>query len=285
MMGRRITYAAATTTLQSADIIETFLKHMVVIGAEGVLVVDLGSSDGTQDLISSAHWKGFAHLIQAPNYAADDSSNWLLAEARKRRIAPWCLFCDPDEFPDRAIEHLEPGPDISLLPLPRLNVTARRSALAEDNTAGWDSLRLEIARPVRRERTEFRARHLSPPWIFGAIKPKILVRADHTIAIASGDHSASLSEGTTSKDPGPVLHHYPLRSFASFEDKIATAEGYLAANPQFGEDWGWHWRRWIRLRHKGALLQEFLAQFPDDDDTGRLLAGGTLRSIAPVGGA
>ena len=101
-MAQRIDFIAATTTLQSADIIEVFLMHMLLSGAEGVLVMDLGSSDGTQDLVNSVRWRGFAHLLLAPGYDNDDSAAQLLAEAQKPGLAPWCLFCDPDELPDRS---------------------------------------------------------------------------------------------------------------------------------------------------------------------------------------
>jgi hypothetical protein len=275
-------FAVATTTLQSMDIIEVFLHHMQRIGAANVVIVDLGSQDGTQDLIRSSRWKGFAHLLEVDSFANDDSSNRLLDRVRDYRYGEWCLFCDPDELPDSRIGTIAVDQETSCVSLPRFNVTARREALSREMEAPWPSLRLEVVKPVQRDASDQFTVRLSPPWIFGAVQSKVIVRVSRTVSIGEGDHSAELTSGHDLTEDRLSLRHYPVRSFAAFDQKVKTAEAYLAANPQFEEGWGWHWRRWIRIRHAGKLKEEFLDQYPTNEEIRPLIAQGVLRETEPI---
>lgn len=281
-MNQGLTFIAATTTLNSADVIEMFLQHMRLIGAAGVLVMDLGSSDGTPEVIALPRWQGFASLVPSKGYAADDSSNHLLAHAKARFGGAWCLFCDPDEFIEPGIATLTPRDEVSCISFARHNVTARREAVGAPGDIAWAALRLEIVKPAARPRADHKKANLSPPWIFGAVKPKILVRIAATEAIGSGDHVAVLNSGLAVKNTELAIRHYPMRSFAAFETKVKTAGSYLAQNPQFDENWGWHWRRWLRILKDGGLQAEFLDQFPQSAEAQRLLAEGTLREIGAL---
>jgi hypothetical protein len=282
MAETRLDYMVAATTLHSADIIGRFLERAERVGAEHALILDLGSKDGTQDLVRSSRWHGFASLIQVDDYRADDSSNTLLQHAKSQNSVTWCLFCDPDEMIPIGLVSLAPAEDISCIQIARRNVTARRSHLTKSLDAPWDALTLEIGKPVKRTSGARLATVLDPPWIYSFIKSKILVRLTDTEAIGSGDHIATLGKGRVVKGANVVLHHYPLRSYDAFTTKIESAKSYLAANPQFGEDWGWHWRRWVRLAEEGALEAEYLSQFPDDETAAIQISDGTLTKIAPL---
>lgn len=273
-------FIAATSTLNSADVIEVFLRHMERIGASGVLVADLGSEDGTLDVLASQHWAGFVDRLPSIGMANNDPPNRLLAVAKARFRDSWCLFTDPDELVSSAIRDLTPDPGISCYQLPRRNVTARRASLDGSGLVRWDDLRLEIVKPVEHAAANPMDR-LVPPWIHTQILDKVLVRVDDALEIIEGDHSARTETGGIAAAPEVTIRHYPMRSYAAFDTKVRTIERYLAVNPQHGPDWAWHWRRWVRIMRAGQLHAEFLAQFPDTLDAAWMIASGIIREIEP----
>jgi hypothetical protein len=271
----------ATTTWDAGDIIEEFLRYYELLGARRVLVLDLNSTDGTRDILGAARWKDFVEVIDlsAPLKEVDMSGELLnLAHGSE-----WCLFCDPDEFlvtPNMVITDpvLEASDrDTAVITLPRRNMTGRRSAT--DDTAAQLSpsrcLDLRIDRPHERRPEEYTARDLTPPWIFTALPPKVLVRPDRIRSLNYGDHSAETEPGADQLQSAVcLLHHYPFRSYRHFERKVSQAVEHGAA------DWpppnGWQYRRWILCRDRGALLDEYREQFVDDRDVAGLLASRAL---------
>ena len=88
----------ATTTWDSVGLIQPFLNHYRKLGFDRILVMDMGSADGTLEVLASADWRGFVELVPFPGLAGLDSSNLFLSVAKQRFGRGWCLFCDPDEL-------------------------------------------------------------------------------------------------------------------------------------------------------------------------------------------
>ena len=97
---------------------------------------------------------------------------------------------------------------------------------------------------------------LSSPWIFTRLPPKVMVRVQSRLTIATGDHEVRGAEGGRMSDASMEILHLPIRGYASFQRKIEDAANYFAANPEFGPGTGWHWRRWIELWKVGKLQEE-----------------------------
>ena len=144
----------ATTTWDSADVLEPWLAHVKRLGAAKVIVVDYGSNDGTREALRSKHWSG---LVQAHDIRSlqADTSNDLLAIAKADHEGSWCLFCDPDEFlvtPEMRVEDLLPAEsdEVSIMSIPRRNMTGPRSeATSADSSLSpfeWVTLRIERSR-------------------------------------------------------------------------------------------------------------------------------------------
>jgi hypothetical protein len=246
--------------------------------------MDFNSVDGTRELLASDEWSSFVVVQPFPGIAGLDSSNLLLASAKRSSVSDcWCLFCDPDEFlitPSMTIgdlsEHLKGGDS---LVLPRFNVTAERSIAQfnQDRLTAEDALTLRIDRQhQRRLEPHALTEPLDPPWIFTAIPGKAFVSIATAIAIGDGDHTAATVGPAVHTPEGVYLLHYPFRSFRSFAAKIELAESDFAANRDLPPAYGWQLRRWIELARRGQLFEEYLCQFVPDQDVERLVRDGTL---------
>jgi hypothetical protein len=275
----------ATTTWNCVELIETFLLHHRRLGFQQILVMDFDSVDGTRDVLMSNEWKSFVGVVPFPGIADLDSSNLLLAAA-KRSLAgdSWCLFCDPDELlvtPSMSI-----GADLALsengaqsVVLPRFNVTAERS-VAQFNQERLTPLDALTLRVDRREHRTIEPHSLTdalePPWIFTAIPGKAFVSIDAATWIGDGDHTAQTPLGAERPPDNIYLLHYPFRSFRSFSAKIELAEKDFGANANLSPTYGWQLRRWIKLARRGRLFEEYLCQFVPDENVDQLLRNGTL---------
>ena len=280
-----------TTTWNSATLIETFLRHYRALGVDQVLVMDFDSGDGTDELLRSIEWAGFVRTVPFTGLAGLDSSNLMLDLARD-----WfgpntvCLFCDPDELLSLAAESDVPSllGDADAVVLPRHNVTGLRSvAVAEaDSLSALQGLNLRI--DVRCERVPMEDMHkerLVPPWIYTAIPGKVLVRAGGVLSIGAGDHVAVVAPGRHVGTPARAAYllHFPMRSYAEFEQKITMYTEFIAANPELEIGWGWQARRWIKVAAAGRLHEEYLEQFVSGDQLAELIGDGTLVRDESVG--
>jgi hypothetical protein len=279
--------SVATTTWDSLDILPAFLRHYRKLGVRRVLVMDLGSNDGTADLLGSGEWRDFVEPVAFPGLALLDSSNVMLSTARRTaNPGEWCLFCDPDEFlvvsPMAAdsLARASLGPPLEQMLIPRFNMTGPRSVTQhsrlEDDAVSLLTLRVD-RRHRRNGQQEIASDVLAPSWIFTEIPGKVLVRLDTALSVGDGDHSASTATSVPAGTlDGARLLHYPFRSYPGFHSKIERARLDYAANPQLPPSFGWQVRRWIRLHDAGRLHDEYLQQFIPDETVNALLDANTL---------
>ncbi len=274
----------ATTTWNSHDIVETFIRHYRKLGFDQMLVMDFDSTDGTNEIIRSDLYRDFIRTIPFPKLGDLDSSRLFLEQA-KRDFDPEtdCLFCDPDELlvlPEgTGLSDLR-RPGASAAILPRFNVTGR---LSSAQNSGGDlsplgTLNLRIQKPSpRKSREDMRKDVLVPPWIYTALPGKVLVRLGSALSIGDGDHSAIVSDQQVLPAPdGVYLLHFPFRSYEAFEEKVRLGASDFAANPHSAETYGWQIRRWLRIAQAGNLRAEYWQQFVPDEQVERLIADGTL---------
>ncbi|MEO5671697.1 MAG: glycosyltransferase family 2 protein [Ramlibacter sp.] len=280
------TFLVVTTTWNSVDHIETFLRHYSRLGFERVLVMDFDSTDGTLEILASTQWRGFVELVPFPGIESLDSSNVMLALAkRKFPETHWCLFCDPDELlVTPTMEVGDFGPDLVMgnlqVSVPRFNVTGPRSIAEHDDQrmTARDALALRIdGRCSRNPAIDGQALVLDPPWIFTAIPGKTCVRLGSALSIGGGDHHAqTVAERSLTASAGIYLLHYPFRSYAAFAKKIEMARINFASNHVDQPGYGWQLRRWIRLAESEGLYEEYLQQFIPDGDVESMVQAGKL---------
>ena len=272
----------ATSTWDSADVLEPWLAHIERLGAAKVLVMDYGSTDGTREILGSKRWSGLVRAHDVSSLQAD-TSNDLLAIAKADHEGSWCLFCDPDEFLitlTMSVEDLLPADRdaVSIVSVPRRNMTGPRSeATSTDSSLSpFEWLTLRIERTSERTDEEVAGRiELSSPWIFSALPGKVLVDVDRVDFIALGDHEARASDGSTDQLEGSILLHFPFRSFERFRSKLEHAGRHIEHDPQ-PSGAPWHYVRWLSAGGERALRGEYEAQFVDDADVARLIRAGFL---------
>jgi hypothetical protein len=272
-------FVVATTTLHSEDLVTPFLDHLRAVGAERVLVMDLGSHDRTLDLLRQDRFRGFVDLVSGADIATADPSNILLAEAKLRFPDAWCMFCDPDELVSPSIRTYQVPAGVSCLELRRNNVTGLRENLSEGGVIPWEHLVLKVARDVRRDSAAFSGARMDPPWIFSRVMDKIVLQLSAAQSIGAGDHSAALAFGLTERTDSVFLQHYPLRSWQAFLTKVETIEQFFQHHPDLPPAWGEHWRRWVRLLRGGSLKQEYLDQFIENARLAAMLDGGVIERV------
>jgi len=277
----------ATTTWNSIEIIEKFLKHYKKLGLKQLLVMDFHSVDGTLDILTSDAWSDFVRLVPFPGIAHLDSSNIFLSLAKELYPAgTMCLFCDPDEFlitPSMQIREAvwtSSANRMGTCIIPRFNMTASLEAAEshQDELTPFGALELRIDNRAKRSfSTDMNKEVLDPPWIFTAIPGKVLVRLEETTFIGDGDHQADCNQGESGPaHEGVYLLHYPFRTWEEFRNKIEMAKIDMGTNTYLPDSYGWQIRRWIRLSHESRLYNEYLKQFIEQPKLAKYLADGTL---------
>jgi len=282
MTARRRT-VVATTTWNTGATVDDFFDHYRRLGAAAVLLMDFGSIDGTRERIAA--WGDFAEVFDLPSLAGKDSSNALLAEAKRRYPEDWwCLFCDPDEFlvtPRMQIDDVSATApaDAGTILVERRNVTGPRSiatAQADLSPLGGLTLRIDGRHGRTNEDMLVHERRLDPPWIYTAVFGKVLVRLGAADSIGDGDHVASTAAASVTAPPSDAyLLHYPFRGYREFAAKVELARRDFEVN-QYPVGFGWQYRRWLRCLDQHRLAREYLEQFVPDERVPQLIADGVL---------
>jgi hypothetical protein len=88
--------------VDEADIVRDFIEYHASLGIERFVATDVGSSDGTLDILGEYERSGRLHLTRYDNPSVrPEHRDWLTAmaaRAREQFDASWCVFADPDEF-------------------------------------------------------------------------------------------------------------------------------------------------------------------------------------------
>lgn len=284
-------FAIATSTWNSADLIEGFLEHYKRLDASVIFVADLGSTDGTLDILDSPRWRGMIHHLRLEKPLEVDFNPKLLELARSTLGDGWCTYLDPDEFlvtPNMTL-YDTCAEDTPYVVVPEHNVTARRSAAdgtdAELSPFGALTLRIDGCIPDRKPSEKVSTEPLTPPWIFNCQPGKVVVRLDHEVSLHPGAHRADVSGVPEHSSPiDCYILHFPFRTYEEFWRKIDMADLHFSAYGSYDEPrkkggvprTAWHYYRWIECRDRGELYDEWVAQFLPDDVVSDLLADGTL---------
>ncbi len=250
----------------NADILTECIEWYLGLGVDLVLAQDCGSTDGSQDIL-----EGFARteqvrwfLLPERNMLKYRPGDAVAAMARDQYAADWIVICDPDEFLTlqgddlRTILRTATRDDVSVISVPRLNMTGPP---LEPGDNGLRTLRLRIDRPVVDSEERRISGNLSVPHVFVSLPPRALVRASTFLEYGPGAHDAATAGGRRGSVSGLRFLHYAVRGFDELETKVRHTVEWFADNTHLEPQWGWHWRRWIRLREQGRLRDDYDRQF------------------------
>ncbi|HVT45799.1 MAG TPA: class I SAM-dependent methyltransferase [Thermoanaerobaculia bacterium] len=249
-----------------ADIIEINLRHHLALGVDRFLVVDNGSSDGTDHILAAlARELPIAWCRRIGAFLQPELTTELAGEAYLQG-ADWVVPIDADEFwhtPGRSLREILAESSAGAIAVDVVNFIQSR----EQRFSGRQALLTMTRRPPRPCGPISEIERLVTSRQIGFVEieypPKHLARASPGIRIGQGNHSIHFSAGETEWSDAIVCLHAPLRSLQQLETKIdrhrpeAELHDYLKLS--------WHTRRWRRLADEERLDEEWAANSYEDD--------------------
>jgi hypothetical protein len=246
-----------------ADIIRTNVLYHLSLGLDRLLVVDNGSSDGTDRVLRElgkdprVRWTRDEGLFYHGQIATE------LAREAYREGADWVVPIDADEFwhaPGGNFWGVLEESEAGALRARLLNFFQRR----EQSESAPDALLYmtrRIREPVVTERGNRKlARELVESHKISKLEielKKWVSRPTADIEIVFGNHKVEGVAGLKRESHEIVCLHAPIRSRARLDGKAEVGE----RSEETGSDpnQGWHVKRWRRLRDEGRLEQEWAA--------------------------
>lgn len=236
-------------------------------GVDFVVATDNGSVDGTRELLAAYEARGVVRLIDEP---ADDYAQgvWVTRMARLAATehgADWVINNDADEFwwPELgdlkdALRSLPPGAEAA---------SAERSNFVPRPDGDRQSF---ADRMTVRERESLNALGRKLP-------SKVCHRGFPSVEVGQGNHVCSVDGVTLAPIPAPItILHFPLRSYAQFENKIAKGGAAYGRNIHLPPDIGGTWRRLYEVWRAGDLPAHYAAETKSEDAMAAGLRDGSL---------
>lgn len=252
------------------DIVKTNILFHLERGVDAVVAIDNGSVDGTREILEELSKSADIRIVDEPgrNY---DQTRWVTHAAflaRDEMGADWVLNNDADEFwvgRDGTLKDLlrEAGSN-NLLLCSRLNMVTGYDA--SDDRPWYERLthrvKTQVAMPKIRD---IYKDPLPCPFFYLDLPPKALVRTEGLVAVAQGNHKASFDTHASVVTAPIDIFHFPIRSSAQFERKIAQGGAAYEQNDFFSERVGWPWRRWYWLYREQGLEAALKAVLPSTE--------------------
>jgi glycosyltransferase involved in cell wall biosynthesis len=251
------------------DIVADNLDFHLAQGVDEVIVTDNGSVDGTLEILRSYEARGLVRIIVEPT---DDYSQgvWVTRMARlaaTEHKADWVINNDADEFwwpregTLRSVFESLPG-DVGAIVGHRTNFVPR----PEDDRPYWERMTL-------RERES-----LNP--VGKPLPPKLAHRAHPEIVVVQGNHRIKGPDLGSELDDGSIdILHFPMRSYAQFENKIVKGGAAYARNKELPEKTGRTWRRLYETWEAGGLPAHYEASVVAESASKDLLEDTRLRDF------
>jgi glycosyltransferase involved in cell wall biosynthesis len=250
------------------DIVRENLDFHLAQGVDEVIVTDNGSEDATGEILREYESRGVVRLLFE---ASDDYSQgrWVTRMARLAATegADWVINNDADEFwwpragSLRSIfEQL--SDEVGLVVARRENFVPR----PEDGRPFWERMTL-------RERESLNP--LGKP-----LPPKLAHRADPEISVAQGNHKVEGARLGERLDDGSIeILHFPMRTYAQFENKIIKGGRAYARNRELPERTGRTWRRLYETWEQGRLRDHYAENVVGEAPRADLLEDTRLRDF------
>ena len=276
--------------VDEVDIIEPFIEYHRNLGIDHFVATDVGSTDGTLDVLSRYENSGCLKLIRLQNPELDrDLGGAMLHAAVEEYRADWCMFCDADEFwvfPGDARAYLS-SVAAPIIVFPRYNMVPLREA-GSKGVAHFSRFDVLVRRPrnfvydlakAGQPATLEMLRNGYPPEILRAIAPKIIARPDAIKSVTAGFHGVVPHDAHTPRHIEAVgyLAHYPTRTLKQWRRKIFLATRWIKRNPpaRRGKTAN-HWARYAVLLKHHLLNGEFFRQVMDREQIENLIREGIL---------
>jgi hypothetical protein len=292
--------------VDEADIIEYFIEYHLELGVDGFIATDVGSTDGTLDLLERYARRGRLYLWRetdpgAPRAGYDGYV--MVAAAREVYGAAWCLCCDADEFwafGGQDAQGYFASATSPIVTFPRYNMLPARDArsgrllhFAEFSVLARQPL--DFSYDCRRLDTRERVETLLsgyPPEILRRIAPKVALRPQAIRSLGVGFHNVVPTDPALPRYDEALgyIAHFPVRSPGQWQHKAELVSRYLVNNPpELDPDTGsprvaFHWVRLSAIFAHGLVEQDFARQVLSSAEIEAGLSSGLLRRDDQVAG-
>jgi len=284
-----MTLAMTLLVRDEMDIIQANLDFHLTQGVDHVVVIDNGSVDGTRGFVQEYARNHPVTLIDQPEQTYNQT-RWMTdaaLHARDHLGATWVLNNDADEFwlsPSGNLkDHLGEGVPDSLI-CQRHNMVFAWNG--DDHTHWAETALFHVAKPLNVKLTDVPLMAPLPcPYFYRRLPPKVLTRTRGLTKIAQGNHSAEYAHAAITGPSDIQIYHYPVRSRVQLRSKVENGGRSYAANTEFSQNVGWHWRRWYQMLNTQGIDAVMADALPSTTALQQDLGNGTLirdAIIAPL---
>jgi glycosyltransferase involved in cell wall biosynthesis len=283
---------ANLSVLDEVELIEQAIHHMRAIGVDLIIACDLGSSDGTYEIMERYRSDDDFWLFRLTEDSDQYDADWIRVNIALAKSAgmDWVLFLDADEFwipREGSLKALPLLKEFDVLSVDRFNVPLgvngpmMPSRLVPER---YDEL-LVIAKPVEDPRAHL-TRNPGDAWIRMWQEPKVMFRPERIIGLQTGAHDVFACDPRPLRRTRPsdlVIIHLPFTTQMRFARKIDNIRRALGDNADDDDDGvAWHWRRWVAMAQQGRINEEFEASTFSESVTADCRTEGTIRSVAEL---
>jgi hypothetical protein len=250
-----------------ADIIRVNVLYHLSIGFDCLLIVDNGSTDGTDCILRGLGKDPRVRWTREPGPFRQGRIFTQLAREAFKEGADWVAPVDADDFWYAHRDDLRRVLDsssASVLRVRHIDFVQRREQ-REPSSDHLCHMTRRVPEPVQRRGAYERLLETNQiSYIELARMPKTISRASQNIKMVKGAHRVEGIDSPVLDTDEIVLLHAPLRSLAQLEGKADTAiRRGLKVTATLGR--GWHTRRWLKLKEEGRLEQEWAANSYEND--------------------
>jgi len=231
------------------DIIENNICFHLAHGVDHIIAMDNNSVDATTSILRKYEKKGVLTYLHQPDNTYEQSK-WVSSMANlavKKYGATHLFHCDADEFWYPESGNLKDD-------LPTGNQVYYVNSISYLPPIGIQSLigvRWIVSTPIPFFAQANQA--LSYRYLLYRYQPKVLT-TKHFTRITQGNHNVITKRNLVPVKPPHIhIHHFPVRSYRHFRNKVVKGgESYLH-NPNQDPGIGWQWKEWYKLYKAGLL--------------------------------
>jgi hypothetical protein len=229
------------------DILRANIEFHRAMGVDFFIATDNKSVDATAKILKEYERQGLVHYIYE---GADDYSQteWVTKMARLAASefdATWVINNDADEF-WWPMNHSDLRSELDAVPWDRNIVQAeRRNFVPVDGSA--ESF---YSAMIYRENVSLNDE--GRPLL-----PKVAHRAILDVTVAQGNHRVWGFNQSAVVHDAIEIQHFPLRSYAQFENKIVKGGQAYERNDKLAAGFGHTWKRLYKEYKKGNLIHYY----------------------------
>jgi hypothetical protein len=249
-----------------ADLIRINALHHLSVGFDRLLIIDNGSSDGTDEILRELARDERVQWTSVAGAFRHSEMTTTLAHEAFFEGADWVIPIDADEFwhaPGGDLRGVLTTTSAGALQVQVVNFIQRREQTQRSSDALLSMTRRtpQPIGPLKRIAELVEARQIA--FVEHLYAPKWISRASPALQISEGNHTVSGVRGPLDGTTEIVCLHAPLRARSVLEGKADDGRP-IEELPEFLK-LRWHVRRWRELAEQGELEREWIANSYVDD--------------------